>query len=185
MNIHYEPKPVKVHPYTEKRRAASAAAGKKARQWANDRTLVGKFMENIAYTGDCIVWTGGTNDAGYGIVSVKKNHYRAHRVAYELQFGPIAEGLVLDHLCRNPCCVNPAHLEAVTDKVNIHRGEAKQIWEARAAKTHCKHGHLLDELNTRHSNSAYPHYRACKTCHYYTKKGLRLMRRFGYEPRPL
>lgn len=46
----------------------------------------------------------------------------AHRVSHVLYKGPIPNGLVIDHLCRNPSCVNPDHLEAVTQKENVHRG---------------------------------------------------------------
>ena len=65
----------------------------------------------------------------------------AHRVAYEKAYGPIPEGLVIDHLCRNGLCVNPEHLEAVTRKENILRGEGACAQNAR--KTHCKRGHEL------------------------------------------
>lgn len=74
-------------------------------------------------TGGCWVWTAYRNDAGYGIFRVGQRNQKAHRVSYELHVGPIPDGLQLDHLCRNRGCVNPAHLEPVTSKVNTERGD--------------------------------------------------------------
>ncbi|WP_414654556.1 HNH endonuclease signature motif containing protein [Intrasporangium sp.] len=67
--------------------------------------------------------------------------------------GPIPEGLVLDHLCRNRACCNPAHLEPVTIRENILRGEP-------ANRTHCPHGHAYTPENTRIDNNM----RSCRTC---------------------
>jgi hypothetical protein len=85
---------------------------------------------------------------------------RAHRFAYETLVGPIPEGLDLDHLCRNPPCVNPDHLEPVPHVVNVLRGAVPKIW---AAKTRCPKGHPYDEVNTYRSPSR-PDSRKCKTC---------------------
>jgi hypothetical protein len=99
-------------------------------------------------TQDCWNWTGAL-DNGYGRFQGgprgSKVH-RAHRLAYELLVGPIPEGLVLDHLCRNRRCVNPDHLEPVTNRINVLRGEG---WAAsRARQTHCIHGHEFTPANT-------------------------------------
>ena len=67
------------------------------------------------------------------------NTMPAHRYAYEELVGPIPEGLQLDHLCRNRSCVNPDHLEPVTCRENLRRGETLNA--ANLAKTHCPAGH--------------------------------------------
>jgi len=87
---------------------------------------------------DCWIWQA-SGARGYGLFWNGTRQTAAHRFAYESVKGPIPPGLVLDHLCRNPPCVNPAHLEAVTDRVNLLRGDT--IPARHAAKTHCPQGH--------------------------------------------
>lgn len=96
---------------------------------------------------------------GYGVIRVAKRNILAHRLAYELTIGPIPEGLQLDHLCRNPRCVNPAHLEPVTNWENGRRGISPPAQHARA--THCLLGHPFDEANTYWTPR---HTRGCRTC---------------------
>lgn len=68
-------------------------------------------------------WEWERPDAnGYGSLMIEEKRVMAHRLAYELAHGPIAEGLHIDHLCRNPRCVRPSHLEPVTQRVNTARG---------------------------------------------------------------
>jgi|HubBroStandDraft_2_1064218.scaffolds.fasta_scaffold296591_2 hypothetical protein len=71
----------------------------------------------------CLIWLGSTTD-GYGRIGIGRSRRTrgAHIVAYELANGPVPEGLQLDHKCRVRCCVNPDHLEPVTQQVNIGRG---------------------------------------------------------------
>jgi hypothetical protein len=69
----------------------------------------------------CITWGGTCDRYGYGRFKLNGRMDKAHRVAYELFVGPIPAGLVIDHLCRHRACVNPQHLEAVTQTVNIQR----------------------------------------------------------------
>lgn len=69
----------------------------------------------------CIVWTGALNDSGYGRMKIHSKFRRAHIVAWEIQNGPVAAGLCIDHLCRVRCCINPAHMELVTPSENVRR----------------------------------------------------------------
>ena len=69
-------------------------------------------------TGECWLWTGSKNGSGYGYVCVDGKTKKAHRVAYELAFGPIPVGAQIDHTCHTRSCVNPDHLRPVTPKQN-------------------------------------------------------------------
>lgn len=104
------------------------------------------FFFNVQIIGteptDCWNWGGDMNNYGYGRVSVDGKRMLAHRYSYSLFKGDIPNGLVIDHLCRNRKCVNPAHMEVVTNSVNVKRGE-------KAIKTHCIRGHELSGSNLR------------------------------------
>lgn len=116
------------------------------------------------YTTPCWLWTGRLSDKGYarqyvpiGLGGTPKKPVRIHRLAYQLLVGPIAEGLVTDHRCRNRSCVNPEHLEIVTVAVNNAR-----IFDpnATAPLTHCCRGHEFTPENTEFRRGR----RDCLTC---------------------
>ena len=134
--------------------------------WTKDSYWQKKFWDRVVKGRGCWKWTGGCRDDGRGIVTTqgqRKNLY-AYRVAYRLTVGPIPKGKVLDHLCRNPACVNPAHLEAVSQATN-----------ARRAKAHvhsCVHGHRFTKANTyiRPDTGT----RQCRKCSYLRQRERRL-----------
>ncbi|MFB7677856.1 HNH endonuclease signature motif containing protein [Kitasatospora purpeofusca] len=103
--------------------------------------------------GRCHLWTGCTTASGYGKFKLGGKTVRAHRFAYQQRHGPIMDGLVVDHLCRVPLCVNVAHLEAVTNRENILRGTGTSALNARM--THCSNGHPLTFVSDQ---------RRCVTC---------------------
>ena len=90
-----------------------------------------RFESKIRIEDDCLIWTGWTNGKGYGGFFNGTKQVYAHRWNYERVRGPIPDGLVLDHLCRNRKCVNPDHLEAVTVQQNILRGDQPLLMSSR------------------------------------------------------
>lgn len=120
---------------------------------------VDRFWAKVQRTEGCWEWTGSKLRSGYGQFTVDGKLMYVHRFSYELHIGPIPDGLVIDHLCRNTSCVNPAHLEAVTDRTNILRGTAPAA--RNAARTHCVHGHEFTAENTQVDRDGH---RKCKTC---------------------
>ena len=81
-----------------------------------------RFDAQVAKSDGCWQWTGTRNEAGYGQIGVEGRTMYAHRFAYEAFVGPIPDGLVVDHLCGDPSCVNPQHLEVVPQATNVRRG---------------------------------------------------------------
>lgn len=112
-------------------------------------------------TDECWHYAGTMQGDGYGIIYATLNHkpirQLAHRASYETFVGEIPEGLVIDHLCRVRCCINPEHLEPVTLRENTLRGDGV-LYNLR--KTHCKFGHAFTPENT----TAVPKGRQCKAC---------------------
>ena len=107
-----------------------------------------QLSRKVAIGDGCWEFTGTPHPNGYGYFTVAKKRRSTHRAIYELLVGPVPAGLVLDHLCRNRSCARPSHLEPVTQRVNVLRGEGLAAKQAR--QTHCKRGHVFDAANTYH-----------------------------------
>lgn len=124
--------------------------------------------EHSIVGGPCWHWMGYIEQDGYGRVAIPagpKRKYRkrqAHRVIYEILVGPVPPGLQLDHLCRNRCCCNPAHLEPVTAKENIQRSDLSKRGQHWRDKTHCPQGHEYTPENTYLDKKGG---RFCRACH--------------------
>ena len=122
-----------------------------------------RFWSRVNKSGPlgCWEWTAGKTTSGYGAFRVGNRAVVSHRYAYELLIGPIPETLQLDHLCRNRACVNPSHIEPVTQVVNLARGISGPATNAR--KTHCSRGHEFTAENT-YSPPSNPTHRGCRKC---------------------
>lgn len=116
---------------------------------------------NIINKDECWLWGGTIDRNGYAIIlgGPPKGMYRyyGHRLMYEIYRGKIPKGLVLDHLCRVPRCVNPEHLEAVTQMENVRRGK-----EGRISSMHCPNGHLLVGTSVYFDKDGFRRCRPCK-----------------------
>lgn len=122
--------------------------------------------------GPCWLWTACKIRNGYGQLWAEGGAVYAHRFSYELFVGSIPEGLTLDHLCRVRHCVNPDHLEPVTNQENIARGDTYSSGWNRE-KTHCPAGHPYDEANT----YRWRHWRRCRICQMASNRRCRDRRR--------
>ena len=125
-----------------------------------------RFWEKVEKTDSgCWLWRGAPTGSGYGTSTLddKRESYKfvvEHRYAYELIVGPIPDGLVLDHLCRNRNCVNPEHLDPVPQRENALRGLKGRLL------THCAHGHPLTPENVYVQQTGERRgRRRCKVCH--------------------
>lgn len=94
-----------------------------------------RIERNIMIVEGCWIWLGAMTKGGYGLMTIRTNKRPAvrcaHRVSYEAYIGSIPDGLTIDHLCRRTWCVNPEHMEPVTIKENILRGEGPSARQAR------------------------------------------------------
>ena len=129
-----------------------------------------RFWKYVAKTSTCWVWTGSIKKDGYGELSggMGRKMISPHRYSYELLIGNIPQGKQIDHLCRNRCCVNPKHLEVVSQKENILRGIVPTAINAK--KKMCVNGHPFDSINTRITKSGNRLCVKCSRSYYWNNK---------------
>lgn len=142
----------------------------------NAMSLEERLRRNVEKDGPngCWLWRGAKNNHGYGQTIRDGVRIYAHRASYEFHIGSIPEGLTLDHLCRTPACVNPAHLEPVSQEENIRRGSSPPAENAR--RDRCSAGHEFTPENT-HMWGPDRRWRACRAC-------ARRRKREGYHRNP-
>lgn len=122
-------------------------------------TLSERFWTKVKKSDGCWSWTGYHHKSGYTGIRIRTGvSGYGHRVAWELTNGPIPDGMEIDHLCKNPGCVNPAHMEVVTRAVNNARSNSASARAAR--RTHCPQGHEYAGENLMVISGK----RVCRTC---------------------
>ncbi len=132
--------PTKPAPYSNKRKGW--VKGQPLRfldKHGSGRPLAERFWRKVDKSGDCWLWTGSKNSKGYGNIGVDGKTRRAHRIAWELENGPIPDGVEVCHSCDNPSCVRVSHLflgapsENTADMWNKGRGFSR-LTEAQVAE---------------------------------------------------
>lgn len=108
---------------------------------------VARFWSSVDKGEGCWIWMGVRNELGYGIFTTRHKKLRAHRVSLVLAGVDLPEDKVVDHLCRNKACVNPAHLRVVTPTVNARENSVSPSATNRQ-KLRCAKGHLFTPDNT-------------------------------------
>jgi len=109
------------------------------------------FMNHVEVTNGCWLWMEKRTREGYGRWGAEF----AHRLSYVLHKGPIPAGMQIDHLCFNPSCVRPSHLQVVDPITNSRRN-------LKALATECPRGHPYTPENTLRQHGGR---RRCRTCH--------------------
>lgn len=132
---------------------------------AGQVSLVERLWRNIRQDpSGCWIWTGRVGTHGYGEIQAEGRRWTVPRLMYSLLVEPLAPEQQPDHRCRVRSCVNPAHLEPVTLRENVLRGNSPAAVNAR--KTHCPQGHLYNEGNTyRRPGTGHRQCRECMRCH--------------------
>jgi hypothetical protein len=137
-----------------------------------------RFWPKVEKTESCWLWVGATTGKGYGTFWNEGRMVYAHRFAYESLVGPIPDGLQIDHLCRVKNCVNPEHMEPVTNAENTTRGDLHN-----RRKTHCRNcGHPLERRKAQGDRICRPCQEKSNQRYRARKRAARAARRAALHP---
>lgn len=117
------------------------------------KNQINSFWAKVNKTENCWLWQGSTNGV-YGKLQIRPRIWLAHRLSYAIAYGNIPKGLVIDHICNKPLCVNPFHLQAITQRKNVLR--SSNVIAQQVLRTRCPKGHEYDYF--------YKNKRMCRTC---------------------
>lgn len=126
-------------------RNATEIGQRRAYDWDDLAKYEDAWARKVDTRGECWLWLGARKAGTYGFFHYAGRQGKAHRYAYERFVGPIPPGYQIDHLCRNPSCVRPDHLEAVTPRENLRR--SRGFIAENIAKTTCPRGHAYSGVN--------------------------------------
>lgn len=141
-----------------------------------DTRIDERFWKKIAVTDNgCWEFTGSKSN-GYGKVQRGGVKMPTHQFTWTRLVGPIPDGLEVDHLCRNRPCCNPEHLEPVTHRENVLRGESPCAKNAK--KTHCSKGH---EYTPENIMKKYLPARQCLECYRESRYQWSMTKSYGYD----
>lgn len=151
-----------------------------------DELTLNRFWSKVDVRGpdECWEWVGQKSPNGYGRFYWMRKMHQAHRISVVISGRSIPDSLVCDHLCRNRACVNPGHLDIVTQRENVLRGNASILNTARAqAKKHCIKGHPYTPENIRwHRNGRARFCRQCDKDYNEERRRVTPLSRVGGKP---